>query len=238
MVKRIVDSNVDQERAKRDPSEGPIASGMEETADWIPDVGHPIQSDVLSPAAEDSWSAEQDRKLGSVEDGDNEPIRRSEGSKVLQTDAARIKPNRSAASTEGRPEHAQQSGGWGDDPNAHPYDSENANRERTAYRWSTRAATEGTAEWNLYEQDFRRDYDANYSNSGWTYDNYVLAYRFGYDFARDQHYRGRTWDEIVPDVRRDWETNYPGMPWDRLRAAVRHGWEFTSKAASFSNRSA
>jgi len=56
-------------------------------------------------------------------------------------------------------------------------------------------------------------------------------YRFGYDAARAERYRGRRFDEAEPDLRRDYEerrrTSGRGddRKWDELRDEVREGFE-------------
>jgi hypothetical protein len=43
--------------------------------------------------------------------------------------------------------------------------------------------------------------------------------------ASNELYRGRKWDDVEPELRRNWETSNPGSAWDRFKAAVRHGWD-------------
>jgi hypothetical protein len=59
---------------------------------------------------------------------------------------------------------------------------------------------------------------------------YRPGYRFGYDLARSERYRGRDWNEIEMDARREWEQGDDRGPWDRFRDAVRHAWEETKQA--------
>ena len=79
-----------------------------------------------------------------------------------------------------------------------------------------------SAEWDAYEQDFRSDYETNYRNAG-TFDDYKPAYRYGFDSANT--YRGRNWDDVEPDLQRDWERNNPGREWARFKNAARRGWQ-------------
>jgi hypothetical protein len=83
--------------------------------------------------------------------------------------------------------------------------------------------------WNDYENDFRSDYDTNYANSGYSWDQYSLAYRYGYDVSVDPRYEGRQWDEIESTLHGGWDENVYG-PWDRFKDAVRHGWQRTKAA--------
>lgn len=77
---------------------------------------------------------------------------------------------------------------------------------------------------------FRNDYNSTYAGSGYGYEQYEPAYRYGYDLSRDPMYRGRTWYDIENDVRSGWDADRYG-PWDRFKDAVRRGWERTKDAA-------
>jgi uncharacterized protein (TIGR02271 family) len=51
------------------------------------------------------------------------------------------------------------------------------------------------------------------------------AASYASELANDERYRGKRWDEIEPDVRRDYERRYPGSAWQETKDAIRHGWE-------------
>ncbi|HEU4852656.1 MAG TPA: YsnF/AvaK domain-containing protein [Telluria sp.] len=72
---------------------------------------------------------------------------------------------------------------------------------------------------------FRSHWTSNLAGSGRTYDEYAPAYRYGYSMHGDDTYRGRSWDDVEPTLRRDWETRNPGSAWEHFKAAVRHGWD-------------
>lgn len=82
-----------------------------------------------------------------------------------------------------------------------------------------------------YLDDFREHYRTTYSDSGVPYDEYSPAYEYGYRMGSDPRYRGRTFDEVEPQLRRDYETSHPGSAWERLKESVRYGWDrVTGKA--------
>jgi hypothetical protein len=76
-----------------------------------------------------------------------------------------------------------------------------------------------------YDDEFRRDYDSRYSESGTPYDEYQRAYTHGATLGNDERYRGSDWQKVEPSAREHWESHYPESAWDRFKAAVRHGWE-------------
>ncbi|HZV66383.1 MAG TPA: YsnF/AvaK domain-containing protein [Telluria sp.] len=72
---------------------------------------------------------------------------------------------------------------------------------------------------------YRGHWNANYANTGDSYDDYAPAYRYGSSMARSDQYRGRQWDTVEGGLRSDWERSNPGSAWDKFKAAIRHGWE-------------
>lgn len=83
----------------------------------------------------------------------------------------------------------------------------------------------GTAyNYNTFAPRFRSHYDQMYARSGRAYNDYEPAYRFGYDLATDDRYRGREWTEIENDVARDWGREFDEA-WEDFKGAVRQGWE-------------
>jgi uncharacterized protein (TIGR02271 family) len=76
-----------------------------------------------------------------------------------------------------------------------------------------------------HDADFRQHWTSNYGSSGSRYDEYAPAYRYGSTLAGSGQYTGRTWDEIEPEAREDWEKQHPGGAWERFKDSVRYGWE-------------
>ncbi|MEX3936661.1 hypothetical protein AB4Y32_33640 [Paraburkholderia phymatum] len=80
-----------------------------------------------------------------------------------------------------------------------------------------------------YDDEFRRDYDAHYADTGASYDEYRRAYTHGTTLGQDERYRGQDWQQVEPSAREHWESHYPESGWERFKAAVRHGWERVTK---------
>jgi hypothetical protein len=157
-------------------------------------------------------------------------------------EAARIMRSHGAVDIERRAEMWRQEGWTRHDPAAQPYSVEQMERERAVYRGSlgvtagenvgTAAKMGGTAGgWDDHRDFFRMHHGETYGGTT-GFDEYEPAYRYGWDTGSSERYRGRSWNEIEPDLRSDWERRYPeGGAWDRFKAAVRRGWERTSDAA-------
>ena len=58
-------------------------------------------------------------------------------------------------------------------------------------------------------------------------------YQYGYSAGGNQQYQGREFDDVEPDLRRDYEGRYgraaadsgTGDAWQRLREEIREGWD-------------
>lgn len=77
--------------------------------------------------------------------------------------------------------------------------------------------------------DFRSHYQQTYGTSGYGYDRYEPAYRFGHDLATDEFYRDYRWMDVEPEVRRHWEEANHGT-WEEFKEAVRHAWNEAKEA--------
>lgn len=95
--------------------------------------------------------------------------------------------------------------------------------EQIAGTNTTSSTTYG--DYTTYSTNFRTDYDTRYANSGYTYEQYEPAYRYGYTYATDARYADRDWDVVETDLRRDWETNYKDTPWENFKDAIRNAWD-------------
>jgi uncharacterized protein (TIGR02271 family) len=76
-----------------------------------------------------------------------------------------------------------------------------------------------------YSDDFRRDYETRYANSGVSYETVQPAYDYGYRCASDSRYRGRSWSDVEEDLKTDYMRAQPNSSWERMKGAVRYGWE-------------
>ncbi|MBK9748149.1 MAG: DUF2382 domain-containing protein [Chloroflexi bacterium] len=75
-----------------------------------------------------------------------------------------------------------------------------------------------------YETDFHTHYDTNYASSGYTFDQYTPAYRYGYTLATTDRYGDYDWDRLEPEARRYWEERNPNT-WERFKDSIREAWD-------------
>lgn len=73
--------------------------------------------------------------------------------------------------------------------------------------------------------DFRADYETHYAMQGATFEEFDAAYRYGHALASDTHHDGRSWDEMEPEARVEWQRRHPQSPWERFKSAVRYAWQ-------------
>jgi uncharacterized protein (TIGR02271 family) len=75
------------------------------------------------------------------------------------------------------------------------------------------------------DSDFRRHWQTAYGASGGRYEDYDDAYRYGSRLSGTERFKNYRWEDVEPDVRRDWESNHPGGVWDKVKDAIRYGAE-------------
>jgi uncharacterized membrane protein len=121
---------------------------------------------------------------------------------------------------EHRTEAYRQAGWTGYDSTAEPYTAEQIANEQQTYQSANRA---NYSSFETYESDFHTHYDTNFANSGYTFDQYMPAYRYGYTLGANKTYRDYDWVQLEPIARRQWEDRYSGT-WEDFKEAIREGW--------------
>jgi uncharacterized protein (TIGR02271 family) len=75
-----------------------------------------------------------------------------------------------------------------------------------------------------FTDDYRRDFrqrtgsDANFAAI-------QPAYEYGYKTASDPRYQGRSWAEVEPQLRSDYERSNPSAKWEEAKQSIRYGWD-------------
>jgi hypothetical protein len=183
-----------------------------------------------------------------------ESVRRGGALVTVRTDdaradeAARIMRSHGAVDIERRAEQWRSEGWTRHDPSAPPYSVEELERQRAVYRGSLGVTagenvgsaaqmhssttgsgmhTQSPGSWDDEREYFRMHHGETYGGTT-GFDEYEPAYRYGWDIGSSGRYRGRSWADIEPELRTDFERRYPDGGWERFKAAVRRGWERTS----------
>ncbi|MGE5601860.1 MAG: general stress protein [Nitrososphaerales archaeon] len=110
------------------------------------------------------------------------------------------------------------------------YDSQGQNfessegHERTAGNMSREAMFGALSrEFDTYDTDFRSDWERSFRSTGYGYERYQPAYRFGWQLG--EQYRGQEWDAVQANARSDWERSHPDDAWQDFQDAIRRGWD-------------
>jgi hypothetical protein len=74
------------------------------------------------------------------------------------------------------------------------------------------------------EEYWRENYrNRPYSKEGVDYSEYAPAYRYGWEAATREDYRNRTFEDVEPELQREWEADIARYqrPWSDMREAIR-----------------
>lgn len=82
----------------------------------------------------------------------------------------------------------------------------------------------GMHRYDEHEGDYRSYHRSTYGANGRPYEDYAPAYRYGHTQAGATHIRGDRWEDVEPELRRDWERDHPNT-WDEFKANIRYAWE-------------
>jgi len=74
------------------------------------------------------------------------------------------------------------------------------------------------------ESLFKSHYQSHYSTSGYDYNHYRLAYKYGFDLARDPDNQKLGWKTVEVQARQNWNEGMLGL-WRQHDQAVLYGWE-------------
>ena len=75
------------------------------------------------------------------------------------------------------------------------------------------------------DNDFRNHFNKNYGSTPKAqYESYAPAYQYGHRMGSDQRYRGKRWEDVEMDLRRDYERSNPNSKWEQVKDSVRYGW--------------
>jgi uncharacterized protein (TIGR02271 family) len=85
-----------------------------------------------------------------------------------------------------------------------------------------------TGAWANAMPRYRERWQQQYGTSGGRWEDAEPGYQYGYELRNRPEYRGRSWNELEPEARQDWERRNPNRPWTGARDSVRDTWEDTS----------
>lgn len=103
-----------------------------------------------------------------------------------------------------------------------------ASQEYQSDRSSTGGTKESSGRFVNHEASFRAHYQSHYATSGYDFNHYRLAYKYGFDLALEPDNRKMEWSSLEPQARQHWNEKLMGL-WSQHRQAVSYGWELGRK---------
>jgi uncharacterized protein (TIGR02271 family) len=97
--------------------------------------------------------------------------------------------------------------------------------KRTTKTSSKTVATGSSAAgFDTFDADFQKAYKSKYAKSGYTYEQFSPAYRYGYHLANDERYNSGDWSTVEPQARTLWEQHNKGT-WEEFKDAIHYAWD-------------
>jgi hypothetical protein len=75
-----------------------------------------------------------------------------------------------------------------------------------------------------HESLFKTHYQSHYATSGYNFNHYRLAYKYGFDLTLDPDNQKMDWKSIELQARQHWNEGIMGQ-WSQYHQAVLYGWE-------------
>lgn len=105
-----------------------------------------------------------------------------------------------------------------------------ANLRVTAQQAQDHLSMREPDQFSTQESSFKAHYQSHFVTSGYEYNHYRLAYKYGFDLALDPDHQKMNWTSVEPQARQNWNERSLG-PWNQHREAVVYGWEQGIKLA-------
>jgi hypothetical protein len=99
-----------------------------------------------------------------------------------------------------------------------------APQERQSHEETTGHNKETSDKFASHESSFRAHYQSHFATSGYDFNHYRLAYKYGFDLALDPDNRKMEWNSLELQARQNWNEKLMGL-WSQHHQAVRYGWE-------------
>jgi len=88
-----------------------------------------------------------------------------------------------------------------------------------------RDGDEKVTRWDQAMPTYRDRWQSRFASTGQRWEDAEPSYRYGYEMREQPNYRGRSWNEVEPELQRDWSGRNPTTPWDRAKESIRETWE-------------
>lgn len=112
-------------------------------------------------------------------------------------------------------------------PTEQPTNVRETNRPRVTSKFGLgeRVTGERVGEWDSEWTRYRDNWTTRYGASGGRWEDVEPYYRFGHESRTNPRFKGRRFEEIETELRRDWEQRNSGHEWNTVNPYIRDMWD-------------
>ena len=99
-----------------------------------------------------------------------------------------------------------------------------ASQERLSQHGTMGPSKEPSDKFAELESLVKTHYQSHFATSGYDFNHYRLAYKYGFKLALDPDNQKMKWSSVEPQARQNWNERIMG-PWSEHREAILYGWE-------------
>lgn len=75
---------------------------------------------------------------------------------------------------------------------------------------------------DAHREDYRRHHRETYGDEGDDFSTHEAAYRHGHRYGSAEEHRGRSYEDLEPEMRESYEQEHGRGAWSKVKGAVRH----------------
>jgi len=116
------------------------------------------------------------------------------------------------------------------------YGVSQGNMADTTRMEGTQMAGRNTPNWQDVSPQYRNFWQQHYGNKAGRWEDFEPTYQYGWEMRNKPQFQNRSWSEVEPHLRRDWETRYPNRPWNQASMLLRETWEGSAMGGQFDDQ--
>jgi uncharacterized protein (TIGR02271 family) len=116
------------------------------------------------------------------------------------------------------------------------YGVSQGNMADTTRMEGTQMAGRNTLNWQDVSPQYRNFWQQHYGNKAGRWEDFEPTYHYGWEMRNKPQFQNRSWSEVEPHLRRDWETRYPNRPWNQASMLLRETWEGSAMGGQFDDQ--
>jgi uncharacterized protein (TIGR02271 family) len=116
------------------------------------------------------------------------------------------------------------------------YGVSQGNMADTTRMEGTQMAGRNTLNWQDVSPQYRNFWQQHYGNKAGRWEDFEPTYQYGWEMRNKPQFQNRSWSEVEPHLRLDWETRYPNRPWNQASSLLRETWEGSAMGGQFDDQ--